>query len=201
MGKGANFKQGDIDLLLKAIVEVKPMGQLGWNKVADYYNVEQTNLDNSGLSHAPRSADSLRKQFNRLNDTKPPTGVHVMPEHIKLANELWVMLGNHQSAVLVDGLQYHLQGKEGYSSDIPRLTLDANKLEAMEEEIENAKNAVAASAAVPVPSAATKKRRRLEADIEKAEKELQEYEVYMNAELKQLAEQQKVQMPFPGQQI
>ena len=82
-----NFSDADIQRLLDAIEQIKPVGQEGWLTVQDIYNA------GSVRSHRPeREWSSLREKWNRLVRHTKPSGDPCCPPVSRIVIDIFEVL-------------------------------------------------------------------------------------------------------------
>jgi len=81
-----NFTLTEFNFLLRILAVVLPLGRNHWIEVAAQHNREGARLCNSWPE---RTDDSCKRKFFRTVQTHKPTGVATMPEHVRVAKEIW----------------------------------------------------------------------------------------------------------------
>lgn len=78
-----NYADSDIDALLDVVEEVQPIGANEWSLVAAKFEMYATEV-----GRVPREMESLKLKFDRLSNTKKPTGDPSCPPHVRRAKRI-----------------------------------------------------------------------------------------------------------------
>ena len=124
-GGASQYTKAETMILLEAVREYEPIGQIAWKSVANAFNRQVT-------EERERDSRSLRNKFNSLVSAKEPTGDPNIPQPILMAKEI-----NQKITVAADMVDAEeMESEHGTESDDDMVVLPASRI-ASEDETED----------------------------------------------------------------
>ena len=98
-GQGMQYTNQETIFLLEAMKKYKPIGQVEWQAVHDYYNGKVDDEERYRDVHA------LRRKYNSLHQKKVPTGDPNIPEVVRIAKKIEKAIVKKSNCVDGEGIE------------------------------------------------------------------------------------------------